>query len=131
MATAEYGRIEALVQSGKLPYSTVSDLLRDACYHRLHWITEHLNDANLQDRLRPSDVLSDLTRRATVQAEYARQVEETIAKLDETMRYYSRVKADEGLVMDCLHEYRKIAVDLPEPHKSYVMEVIQKHVDQI
>ena len=34
--------IEELIQSGKLKYKTFEDFVRDACYHRIHWIMENL-----------------------------------------------------------------------------------------
>ncbi len=39
--------IEELIQSGKLKYKTFSDFVRDACYHRIHWIMENLSALEL------------------------------------------------------------------------------------
>lgn len=38
------GEMNALIASGKIPhYRTVSDLIRDAIYHRMHFLTHELN----------------------------------------------------------------------------------------
>jgi len=39
--------IEELIQSGKLKCKTFEDFVRDACYHRIHWIMEILSTLEL------------------------------------------------------------------------------------
>lgn len=56
------GELASLVASGHVPdYTTMSDVVRDAIVHRLRWLANNADNAQLRDRLQ------DSVRRVTVE----------------------------------------------------------------
>ena len=96
------GRIAAVVQSPNTSYSTTSDLIRDAIYHRLFYWQDKLNDGetyNVLARLRIMQ--SVLDEQETIKA-----FNDNLRKIRDVSDYYRRENAKA--------EARKLAAELQE-----------------
>ena len=73
--------VAALVASRQIPeYATVGDFWRDAGVHRLHWLSEHLEDPDLRQKLQTKAEAIEMSELVESQARDAMLGDDLVAK---------------------------------------------------
>lgn len=90
------GELDAIIHTRKVPYRTKQDFIRDALYHRMHFINEYMNGGNPQMERVLSAVLAkaDAERRIWEMEQY----EEALARIEES--FTMAVKTGHGTNFD-------------------------------
>lgn len=116
--------INRLIASGNLPvYATSQDLIRDAIYHRLHWLGDRLLDPRLRHSMGVQQRLADRRQ----QVDEVRALEDLV---DE-----SRMALEKAVELQDLHLLNEVLTSLEEevetgirdPYKGQLMGLIAKY----
>lgn len=121
------GEIGALVASGVIPeYSTPSSFIRDAVVHRLHWLSENLDNPVLRARL------AEVVRRAAIEettSRYIRLVDEFEQFITQTREVCERALrfGDHHGVDLYLDDVEEFALNSRDPYQSRLLSVVKHY----
>lgn len=114
-------QVTALVQSGKFPYQTMADVLRDALYHRLHHLSTKRDTAGLsavvgryRRECRTADYLEEMRSVDDLREAVLKIVDQALDKRD-----YAGCRYELDSLMEDVGEYR-------EPFKSDMKKLLKE-----
>lgn len=119
--------IDVMIQSGKTKYLTKTDFIRDALYHRLHWV--ELNQSAIKLELDdPLSVLRVVTSRAekTMMREQMEQVIEQLIEANKINKKHGFTRKAKEEVLDAYRDVSRIS----DPEwRDYLKERLEETFD--
>ena len=116
-------QLQVLVESGKLPYKTKSDVIADAIHHRLHWL-DH-NAVHSEDFSAAMRIVFLTSEAANAQADI-QQREEMLGQIAELLASTKKI-GDNARLKELVDRYELEAEGLGDPWGWQLLGVLENY----